>query len=163
MDSYADVDQLKTWLGLADDQPDPTNGVIKLRSATILVARAANLNPYDPVTASNVQPLQDATCAQAATWLTLGIEPGALGLDTAPVKKSSILGDSVERDTTGQVDKLESAATSLCEESREILLGAGLLWQALPTGDAAPYLYDYGLGGYPPSGYWWGSEPCLWP
>jgi hypothetical protein len=171
MDSYATVGQLKTWLGLASDQPDPTNAAAKLRSATILIAVATNVSPYDPVPSQNVQPLQDATCAQAAEWVRLGIEPGALAPGSGAVKRSSMLGDVVERDTAGDTTRLAEAGECLAPEARAILLAAGLLWLPTAMGDAAPYLLDYGLGygpldacgGYPPSGYWWGSEACLWP
>lgn len=127
MDSYATVAQLRIWLGLAPDA-EVLNAVSKLRSATIRVAQACHLSPYDAGPSDNDQALQDATCAQAATWLALGIEPSAAGLDTAPVKKSTMLGDDVERDTRGQVLLFAAAAGELCQEAHDILYGAGLLW-----------------------------------
>lgn len=128
MDSYATVGDLRAWLGLANDEPDPVNATSKLRSATILVAQAANVSPYDTPPEANVQPLQDATCAQAAEWVRLGIEPGALAAGSGAVKRSTILDATVERDTAGDTGRLDAAGRELCEEARAILFAAGLLW-----------------------------------
>lgn len=171
--SFANLAELKNWLQIGGDQPAPTNAATKLRSATIIVARACNLNPYQPdvLTPDNTPALRDATCAQVAEWLRLGIEPGALLGGSGGVKKSSMLGDTVERDTTGDTARLDAAGRDLCVEASDILLAAGLLWQALPLGDGMATMPDFGLGvacvvpglDEPPSGYWWDGELLLWP
>lgn len=118
-----------------------------LRSATFIIARACNVNPYGYVIpASSVDPLRDAVCAQISSWLALGIDPAALGLDKAPVKKSSILGADVERDTSGQVAALQVAAAQLCPEAFDILLQGGILWQPVPLAADINPLPDFGLG-----------------
>jgi hypothetical protein len=146
MVSYATPDDLKTWLGLADP---PANAAARLRSATFVVAVACNRNPYSPdaPTVADAAVLKDATCAQAASWVALNVDPAALGIGSAPVKKSSILGGDVERDTTGQAAALAAATRELAPEARAILLSAGLLWQPVPLGaDPTDPLPQWGLG-----------------
>lgn len=135
-----------------------------LRTATVIVARACNLNPYDyAIPATSVDPLRDATCAQIVSWLTLGIDPAALGLDTAPVKKSSILTGDVERDTSGQAAALQCAASDLCAEAEAILLQANLLWQALPSDSGSGCLPHFGLPGPRPAvSQQWANTTDAW-
>jgi hypothetical protein len=146
MDSYAVKSDLSDWLPATVNMPqDPTS---LLRSATFIVAQACNRNPYtdtptDPAKAA----LRDATCAQVQSWLTLGIAPAAVGLDSAPVKKSTILGADVEHDTTGQVAALAEAAKHLAPEAYTILYTAGLLWLPVPLGtDPTDPLPQWGQG-----------------
>lgn len=165
MDTYATRDQFNDWLG---DVAQPSDYPQLLRWATLIVAKAANLDPYAAVADTAAQALADATCAQATPWAALpqSTRPWTVGTGltagTAPVKKSSILGADVEVDTSGQV-KAIGDADCLNEEARAILLQTGLLWLALPQGDPAPYLPHYGLSGPPPSHYWWGTELITWP
>lgn len=164
---YATAGDLATWLSTAA----PADADVLLRSASIRVAKACMRNPYtDSPDDAAVAPLRDATCAQAASWIALGIDPAKLGLDpsAAPVKKSSILGADVERDTTGQAAALLNAANELCAEAVDILTTAGLLWLAAPVGaDEFDPLPQWGTGRP-----WWPSpEPLsgelersfLWP
>lgn len=132
MISYATSAQLGTWVP-AENLPDNTLGL--LRSATILVAFACFRNPYtDPApTGTDVQVLADATCAQAASWIALGLDPNQLGLATAPVKSSTILGATVERDTTGQALAQQKAASMLSPEACAILTLAGLIYEPVPV------------------------------
>lgn len=173
MDSYATVGQLMSWLGLADDLPDPVNAASKLRSATILVALATNASPYDTPPAENVQALQDATCAQAAEWVRLGIEPGALPLGSGGVKRATILDATVERDTSGDTTRIDAAGRELCTEARDLLLAAGLLYVPGPLADDCDPVPTWGLDvarvssglpGVDVSPYSWGSgELSSWP
>jgi hypothetical protein len=148
----------------------PGNAAQLLRSATVRVARACNLSPYDNPNATAVTPLADATCAQVASWVALNLDPASLGLDTAPVKSSSMLGGSVVRDTTGQTAARQVAAAQLAPEAVDILLQAGLLWQPVPVGaDPDDQLPDWGSGPFfspwtdPLSGEVQFPEPLRWP
>lgn len=149
---YAASSDLGTWLNATP----PTNAASLLRSASLRVARACMRDPYtDQPGPTETQPLNDATCAQAASWIALGIDPVKLGLDPglAPVKSSTILGAEVVRDTTGQTAALIEAATCLCAEANAILTTAGLINLDLPVWtDPSDRLLDYGLGDRRP---WW--------
>lgn len=143
---YATGSDLDNWLddlGLSA----PAAAVGLLRSATLLIARAANRNPYtDTPTDTDALALRDATTAQVTAWVTLGLAPAAAGLDSAPVKRSKLGTGDVERDTTGQADARAAAATQLAPEAKEILIAAGLFALDLPywTSDTDT-LPDYGL------------------
>lgn len=142
MDVYATVDDLTDWLDL---QCSPGQDALSryLRYATIVVGRACYRNLYSGDT-SFPQPLIDATCAQVASWVSLGTDPAKLGLDKAPVKKSSILSADVERDTTGLLAAYQEAVACLCPVSMDILVTQNLLWQAVPEFDASGALPHWG-------------------
>lgn len=148
MDEYAVPDDLDGWLS-SDTPPDSTSVSVALRYATIAVGRACNRDLYTG-DAEFPAPLVDATCAQAASWLALCIDPSKLGLDKAIVKKSSLLGGDVERDTSGQLAAYQDAVSCLCPAAMNILIAQNLLWQPVPLngGEGLP---DWGLGG------------CSWP
>ena len=61
---YATVTDLAANNWLAEGPPD--NAASLLRSATLLIARAINENPYN-VAADQTR--KDATCAQTAAWI----------------------------------------------------------------------------------------------
>lgn len=135
---YATADQLEAWL--QDDVPD--NADTLLRSASGLVRRATASDYYDvdgagkPSDATILQAFTDATCAQAACWIALGIDPvggsaGALGV-TGAVVSSKLLSGSVQYDTTplnnqAVINAKQQAATELCDAAIEILQEADLL------------------------------------
>lgn len=98
---YAEPADLVTWQGLDLDAP-PADYARRLRAATFVVAEACAMNPYTDVpNPDQVQPLNDATCAQAAWWIAEGVAVDALPVGgPAPVKKSTMLGADVEYDTT---------------------------------------------------------------
>jgi hypothetical protein len=129
---------------------EPADGVLHLlRSATFVIAQAANRNPYqDTPSDTDAAPLRDATCAQVQSWLALGVTPANAGIVAASiVKKSSILAADVEFDTGGQLTALQAAAKGIAEEARTILLAANLLWQAVPLGaDPCDPLPQWGQG-----------------
>lgn len=123
---YATPEQLADWLDV-DDEGSPDNAAGLLRSATVLVAEACNLSPY--IGAAGDSPLADATCAQVASWIALGVDPNKSGLDLpGPVKQSDILGAKVVRDTTALSALMSEVADGLCGEAEAILRQAGLLW-----------------------------------
>lgn len=147
LQTYATADDLSPWV---DTEPDAIDRY--LLAASIVVAKACNVSPYDPPADTAVEPMRDATCAQVQAWVVLGIQPGSLGLDPAiaPVKKTSINGADVERDTNGNLAALQSAANDIAPQAAAILLQAGLLYVPLPLG--APdddRLPDWGQGRQP--------------
>ncbi|GMA22282.1 hypothetical protein GCM10025864_44470 [Luteimicrobium album] len=81
---YATPADLAAWTGTAA----PANAVTLLRVASGLVRRAtvtawyATNDTGAPTDPDVVQAFSDATCAQAATWATLGIDPTTAGVDT---------------------------------------------------------------------------------
>lgn len=149
--TYASGDQLAAWLGTTA----PSNAGQLCRSATILVAAACYRDPYTDSPSDVEAPvLRDATCAQAATWIALGVDPSAAGVDSSPVKSSKIGTGSVERDTTTLAAARLAAVTELAPEPRAILLAAGLLYEPVPVG--APdgdCLRHFGLSGPWPRRY----------
>lgn len=113
-----------------------------------MVSRACNRDPYGDVPdATSAGPLSDATCAQVASWLLMGIDPAMRGSDyVGAVKSSSMLGDQVTRDTTAVTQAMSDAIDCLCQESVDILLQAGLLYVAGPLFDACAVLPQWGTG-----------------
>lgn len=120
-----------------------------LRSATFVVARAANRDPYaDTPSDTDAAPLRDATCAQAASWITLGIDPAKLGIDGPPlVKRSEILTGKLEYDTAAHTKARAEAVSELAPEAEAILATAGLLWVPVPLSDSSGCLPSWGLDG----------------
>lgn len=143
MTPYATLSDLADWTG----ETAPANGDILLRTATTLVARAAGRNPYiDAPAPADVEPLRDATTAQAAAWIAAGVTPAALGIDSAPVKGEKLGSADITYDTAGQAEARATAATQLAPEAADILYNAGLLVLPLPvTADSTDGLADYGL------------------
>lgn len=149
---YATVDQLATWLAQTSVCDVPSNGAGLLRSATLLVARDINENPYNAVTID--EPRIDATCAQAAAWIAAGIDPAAGSVGIAQtVKSKGVDGATVSYDGPTSVDRM-AALTTLCPDAYSILYNAGLLYAPLPVWDACPdaglYVSELGqIGGRP--------------
>lgn len=143
-DTYATATDLTNWLA-----PDaaPANADRLRRSATLVIAEAANRDPYtDAPTGTDVAPLRDAVCAQVAAWIAAGVDPAKLGvLDEAPVKKASINGADVEYDTKTQTEARSLAARELAPQAESILMAAGLLWVATPLADTSGLLPTFGL------------------
>lgn len=136
------------WLGTV-----PDNAPTLLRYASIDVAKACQISLYDPApTGQTADVLRDATCAQVASWVALGVDPAKAGTDMpGPVKAKSakILDADVSetRDTTAAISAMADARDGLCALATDLLQTAGLLWLPLPLGDATPYLPTYGLSG----------------
>ena len=139
----------------------PDNAGVLLRYATILVSRACQISLYGETPNSTALPvLRDATCAQVASWIALGVDPAKAGTDMpGPVKSSKILDASVERDTTAATSAMADARDGLCSLAVDLLQTAGLLWVPLPLGDERPYLPTYGLSG--PAGFLRGPDGDL--
>jgi hypothetical protein len=125
--TYATTAQLAVWTGAAA----PTNAAALLRSASLLVRRATLTAIYDvdaqgmPTAPDVAAAFRDATCTQAATWASLGIDPAKGAADTLPVSKS--LGSaSITYATHGVTTGRADAAVQLAQEARLILAEAGL-------------------------------------
>jgi hypothetical protein len=136
-----------------------------LRSATFVVARAANRNPYGDVpTGADVITLRDATCAQAASWIALGIDPQMLGIDGPPLlKRSEILTGKLEYDTAAHAKARTEAVSELAPEAETILAAGGLLWAPIPLANVG-CLPSWGLDPVSPGAYAWPElDGASWP
>lgn len=129
---YATVPELAGWIVPASV---PDRALALLRAASYVIGEATNRNPYtDTPDTTSAAVLRDATLAQAASWITLGIDPDALGIDgPAPVSRSSILDATVEYDTKAATAARSLAARELAPQAESILQAAGLLWVPLPV------------------------------
>lgn len=158
MTVWASTDDLTNW-GLT---PLPDNATALLRSATLLIARAINENPYSPGIVID-DPRKDATTAQAVTWARAGIDPTAGPSAVAKVVKSkAIASGSITYDTPTAADR-EAAISNLAPDAHNILYAAGLLstefpvpqWSDLP--DPGVYVGEIGqVHGYPIIGPYYG-------
>lgn len=135
-----------------------------LRSASFVVARAAYRDPYsDTPTGTDAEALRDATAAQAASWIALGIDPAKLGIDGPPlVKSSTILSGKVEYDTAAHAAARSEAVSELAPEAEAILFAAGLLWQPVPLSDDSGGLPSWGLDPVSAGAYAW-PPLASWP
>lgn len=117
----------------------PDNAAVLLRAASRMVDGALLTAVYDVdtdgrATGSDVlDVLRDATCAQAAAWSALGIDPlvGPAG-DSGPavVASKSIGSGSISYDRSGAAIAAQAraqAATILAPEAWSILATSGLL------------------------------------
>lgn len=131
---YADVADLAGWV---DEVPDDVETYIRLASGKVRTAtRSARYDvgpnglPSDP---DVIEAMRDATCAQAALWISAKINPAEAGIsdDGGTVAAKSMGGRSVTYSATSQsVAQARSlAATELCQEARDILTAAGLTGQ----------------------------------
>lgn len=134
---YAAVDDLEAWL--QDDVPD--NATALLRSASLLVRQATRCDYYDidssgkPSDVDTLQAFNDATCCQAAMWISAGIDPqggipavvGASGIVTSSgIGTGKVTRDASAITSAANVAALQDSVQSLCPASAEILLDAGL-------------------------------------
>lgn len=142
---YATDADLGTWVDTV-----PPNSALLLRYASIRVAKACNISPYTTPDPTSAPVLKDATCAQAASWITLGIDPAKSGTDIpGPVKSVTLLDKKIDRDTSAATKLLEQAAQDLAEAARDILVQAGLLYVPVPLGAASTdTLPDWGQGSH---------------
>lgn len=117
----------------------PVNAAALLRAAARMVD-AALLTAVYPVDADGratgtgvLEVLRDATCAQAATWAALGIDPAAgAATDAGPavVASKGIGSASISYERTGAQIAAQAraqAATSLAPEAWHILASSELL------------------------------------
>jgi hypothetical protein len=132
---HATAADLAAWTGEAA----PAGADRLLRSASLLVDRELLTAVYATdadgraVDLRVLVALRDATCAQAATWAALGIDPvkGPADPGTAPVLRKSLGSGTVEYERTGQAAARQQAATGLAPEAAQILAAAGLLSPAV--------------------------------
>ncbi|WP_027503243.1 hypothetical protein [Rhodococcus sp. UNC363MFTsu5.1] len=133
---YATPAQLATWTG----QPEPDNATILLREASILVASACRCDVYDtipsglPADDDLVEAMMQATCAHAAQWDRLGIDPAA-GPGGLPEKitASSIDGASVSTNAGELAAEAARSLDTLCPSAYRILRLAGLASSAVQS------------------------------
>lgn len=133
---YATPAQLATWTG----QPAPDNAAALLREASILVGSACRCDVYDtipsglPSDPDLLDAMRDATCAHAALWDRLGIDPtaGKAGL-AATVTSSSIDGASVSTNAGELAAEAARSLDALCLSAYRILRNAGLASSAVQS------------------------------
>lgn len=134
---YATTADLAAWI---TPETVPDNGAALIRSASLLITEetqtayyAASTSTGLPTDTAVIAAFKDATCAQCAVWINLGVDPNLAGYDAkSPVKGSKILGGEVSYDTSGSSSATAFAAkqrliTELCPESQRILRQANLL------------------------------------
>ncbi|GAB3598654.1 hypothetical protein GCM10027586_00820 [Kineococcus gypseus] len=132
MQLHASTNDLLGWL---DDGELPRNAERLLRSASLLVTDATRAAVYPtrpdgtPLVQATSDALRDATCAQVAAWLALGIDPAKGAAGVAPQASSkSIGGASVQYAVyASTAEAAARSATTLCDEAARLLAHAGLL------------------------------------
>lgn len=132
---YATTAEVNDWL--QDEAPANVDQLI--RSASLLVRHATLTARYtvDPAGKPDdpdvLAAFRDATCAQVASWVTLGIDPAGGGIDgTPPVQSSKILNGDITYDTSAAAsvtaqNARQTASRTLCTDAAMILSTAGLL------------------------------------
>lgn len=113
---------------------DNADALLRAASALIDVATTTAIYAVDtdgvPRDRRVADALRDATCAQAATWAALGIDPvkGPAG-DDGPriIARKSLGSGTVEYEPSGAATARAEAATSLHWEAAHLLRMAGLL------------------------------------
>jgi hypothetical protein len=130
---YATTTDLAAWPDAPN--PLPSNADRLLRNASLLIADQTSSAVYtvddtglptDPV---KLQALNDACCAQASTWIALGIDPaaGTAGVTAAVVAKK-VGSASITRSQTAEQQQARMAAVDqLCDQAVLLLRTAGLL------------------------------------
>jgi hypothetical protein len=126
---YATTADLAEWT----QQAAPANAASLLRSASLLV-REATKSAYYAVDANNLptdtdvlEAFRDSTCAQAAYWIALGIDPTTGGLSTQGVLRGKRIGSAaLDYDTSAlasvtAMQERMAAARELCDEAFRIL------------------------------------------
>jgi len=128
---YATSADLATWTGAAP----PTTAAALLRMASMLVRTATVCAVYDvdetglPADAATADAMRDATCAQAATWAALDIDPNlGIAADNGAVAAKELGTAKIQYATYEIHAKARAAAASaLCPEAIAILVDADLI------------------------------------
>jgi len=127
---YAADADLTAWI---IPTPLPANSATLLRSASFLVHSFTMTALYGvddagkPSDATVLQAFNDATCAQAASWIAAGVDPVSGGIPTAaPVRSKRIGSAGIDYDTSANssatvLQAKREAATTLCAEAVMIL------------------------------------------
>ena len=137
---HATASDLTAWTGTTA----PANATALLRSASLLVDEATVTAVYatdDTGKATDTTvlgALRDATCAQAAAWAALGVDPvaGPAQQGATPVSSKTLGSGSVSYDTSAAASVTVQTAraravTELADDARRILAAAGLLRTAI--------------------------------
>jgi hypothetical protein len=128
---YAEPDDLMDgWL---NEQPDDFEAKRAIRAASRLVRQATRCDRYEvdpaglPVDLTISEAMRDATCAQAAMWITAGIDPGAgtAGREIG-IASQSADGGSVTYSDSISAEEIERSLRYLIAEALEILRENGL-------------------------------------
>lgn len=129
---YATTEDFGQWI--AGDVP--ANAVALLRSASMIITDELSNTYYAtddtglPTDTATLQAFRDATCAQAASWIALKIDPLAGGVVTSSgiATSKALDGASITYSDSAAASAARSAATNaLCPQAVTILRQAGLL------------------------------------
>lgn len=129
---YATPGDLSTWMSPATL---PDNADALLRSASMLVQDATINQYYDvdgtglPTDATVLQAFNDATCAQALAWTTLGVDPTAGGVAQSKVAAAKSIGTAhiTYADSGAAAQARADSLGALVPDAARILHLAGLL------------------------------------
>lgn len=133
---YATAEDVTAWDGTL---ALPPNVDALLRSASLLVRGATKTARYDttsgglPSDPDTVAVFRDATAAQVASWVTLGLNPAGGGIDARPpVQSKKIATGAISYDTSGAASVTAQqaradATSTLCTDALAVLADAGLL------------------------------------
>jgi hypothetical protein len=134
--------------------PNPDNVTALLRACSGMVLSVTKLSVYATNTDTGLASdpnilncMRDATCIQAAAWMTLGIDPLAGGVQVTAVKASKGIGSA----------RIQYADAAQAAEAR-----AAATRYLVPA--AIDKLRSQNLISYWPSReYGWGNTPGIWP
>lgn len=126
MPAYATVDDLAAWID--GDLPDNAKAVLRSAAYAVREATSTAYYPADKVTglptdASTLAAFRDATCAQAAAIIQLGIDP-LMGGSTDPQVESAVgIGSAHVQyaDAALAVQARQQVLNGLCQEAARIL------------------------------------------
>jgi hypothetical protein len=130
----ASSEDYATWTGA--DAPTNIEQILRDCSALVLDATRGATYDVDSVTGLATDPttlaaLRDMTCAQAAAWVALKIDPNLAGVTTATVKTSKKIGSAgyeiASSDAAAASQARQAALTSLVPSAQRIGRLHGLL------------------------------------
>ncbi|MGV0870022.1 hypothetical protein [Corynebacterium kalidii] len=131
---YANRDAVEAW----SREEAPDNVDVLIRRASAMVGVATRMARYEvtpaglPADDDQADAMRDAVCAQVTVWDKAGIDPTAVETE-GRVSKTSMDGASFEYDRAAELSERTRVASTLCEESYDLLRLAGLIggrpWQ----------------------------------
>lgn len=126
MPAYATTDDLAEWID--GDLPDNAKAILRtaayaVREATSTAYYSADQNTGLPLDVTTAAAFRDATCAQAAALIALGIDPLAGGGTEASVERSVGIGSArIEyADANDAAQARAQLLGGLCQEASRII------------------------------------------
>lgn len=137
--TLATASDLTVWM----EKPAPADATATLRGCTTLVLRATKMARYDTDPATGIatdslvaDALRDATCIQAAAWISLNIDPltGGVAQSSKAVKSKKLASGAIEysdAEVKATTAARQAAYTALVPEAEEFLRNRGLIGSAV--------------------------------